>query len=160
ALRAVATSNRSAALAFLGESELAQRLVDDSIPLARAAGLHWVETLDLGTRAALAISRGDLIAAEQDSNLAVQVAQQGRDPWASAMALNSLGDLMRARGDTERAGPFYEEARALFVSIDPHRNYEPQGLVHNLAYVALARGEVRRAADLFVEGAEMYLAVG
>jgi non-specific serine/threonine protein kinase len=67
---------------------------------------------------------------------------------------------MRTRGDTERAGAVYEQARALFVSIDPHRKYEPQGLVHNLAYVALARRDVRRAAGLFVEGAETYLAVG
>lgn len=76
------------------------------------------------------------------------------------MALNNLGDLLRARGNAPQAGPVYHEARVLFESLDPQRKYAPQGMVHNLGYVALAQGDVRHAASLFVEAAEIYLAVG
>jgi predicted ATPase/DNA-binding CsgD family transcriptional regulator/DNA-binding XRE family transcriptional regulator len=159
-LYAVATSVQSAAMLYMGEPDAAEPLIHESIRAARASGLRWIESLCAGSLAAVELERGNLAAAEEHIHENLRIARLGMEPWTRAMALNNLGDLMRARGDADQAGPVYEEARILFESLDPHRKYAPQGLIHNLGYVALAQGDRRRAAELFVESADIYFAVG
>jgi DNA-binding CsgD family transcriptional regulator len=89
----------------------------------------------------------------------LRIARESLDVWSRAMALTSLGDLLRSRGDAEEAGALYEEALPLFRELDP-LGRAVHGLLHNLAYIALARDLVQRAAELFVESAEQYRRIG
>jgi tetratricopeptide (TPR) repeat protein len=148
------------ALALVGQSEAAEPMLRESAELARRAHVRWVEMLSIGTLGHIALGRGNLVAAEAEIRECLRVARDGADPWSKAMALTSLGDLLRAQGHDEQAGPAYTEALAQFESLDPHRKYAPQGMLHNLGYVALAHGDVRRAASLFLESADTYRAVG
>ena len=52
--------------------------------------------LSTGTLGHIALGRGDLAAAEADIRESLRLARDGIDPWSQAMALTSLGDLLRA----------------------------------------------------------------
>jgi predicted ATPase/DNA-binding CsgD family transcriptional regulator/DNA-binding XRE family transcriptional regulator len=160
ALSAIAQYVRGTALALMSGAEAAEPVVRESVARARLAGLTWIEMLGVCTLGNLALGRGDLRAAEDDIRESLRIARDGLDAWSQAMAVNALGDLFRARGDTDQAGAAYEEALALFESVDTYRTYAPPGLLHNLGYVALARGDIRRAATLFVESVDIYRTAG
>ncbi len=160
ALAAVALSISGTAHAYRGNVEMAELLLRRSTDYARLANLRWIEMLNNGSMGALALSRGDLATAERDIYESVRVAEEGPSLWCRATAYNVLGDLMRARGEAGQAGRAYEDALALYASLDPHGKYVPHGLLHNIGHVALARGEGQRAATLFVESADIYRAVG
>jgi predicted ATPase/DNA-binding CsgD family transcriptional regulator len=159
-LLAVASSVLATAKVYLGESDASEPLLHESIQAARQSGLQWIEVLDLGTLGHMALAQDDLSRAEEYLREGLRIARTGPDPWLTGMALNSIGDLMRARGAGEHAGPAYEEALALYQTLDPQRTYAPPGLLHNLGYVALARGDPRHAAQLFLGSADLYRAVG
>jgi ATP/maltotriose-dependent transcriptional regulator MalT len=160
ALAAIAASVRGRGLAFLGQSGAAEPVLRESIRRARRAGLDWILILSTLAIGDIALARGDVRAAEEAVHECVRIARPGADPWSRGIALNALGDVMRARGQVERAAAAYEEALVLFESLDPYRKYLPQGLLHNLGYVAHARGDLRRAARLFLDSADGYRAVG
>jgi predicted ATPase/DNA-binding CsgD family transcriptional regulator len=157
AFRAIALSVHGTAQTYLGDLEAAEPLLHESVRLARLARLPWIEMVSVGTRAALALTRGDLKTAETELRTSLRIAD---DPWSKGMALNNLGDLMRARGEGARARRVYEDAWRLFESLDPDGKFIPQGLVHNLGYVELARGNVPQATELFLQAADIYRAVG
>jgi hypothetical protein len=48
----------------------------------------------------------------------------------------------------------------LFESLDPYGHYAPPGLIHNLGYVALHRGDLVRSTSLFAASADAYRTVG
>jgi non-specific serine/threonine protein kinase len=159
-LAAVAASVVSAAVAYLGRPDEAEARAREAIHYAREADLPWVQMLSLGTLGTVALGRGDVLAADEFIHTGLRIAQDGFDPWTHGIALNNIGDLIRARGGSAAAGPAYEQAMELFEAMDPRHKYIPQGLLHNLGYVALARGDPRRAAQLFLESADIYRAVG
>ena len=147
------------AKAQLGDLDAAEPLVLEALARARRTDQSWIEARCLEFLGTFAMARGDMPVAETQYQAALQVARSGLDPWSEGMALNSMADFLRARGEYEKAGPLYEEALELFYTLDLRR-YTPQGLIHNLGYVALARGELQRAAQLFLESGNEYRSVG
>src|SRR5262245_17288520 len=74
------------------------------------------------------------------------------------MILNSLGIVLRTRGDVDGAAAAYERALPILTAMnggDP-----PEGVLHNLAYVELARNDARAAAEMFIRSAERYRTTG
>ena len=135
-------------------------LAREAIYYAREADLPWIETMSLGTLGTVALGPRRGAGGRRLHPRRLRIAQDGFDPWTQGIALNNIGDLIRARGGSAAAGPAYEQAMELFEAMDPRHKYVPQGLLHNLGYVALARGDPRRAAQLFLESADIYRAVG
>jgi predicted ATPase/DNA-binding CsgD family transcriptional regulator/DNA-binding XRE family transcriptional regulator len=160
ALSAIALYVRGTALALLSAAEAAEPVVYQSVERAREAGLTWIEIVGLCALGNLALARGDARTAEQHIRAGLRLTQNRVDTWSRAIAVTALGDLLRARGDAEQAGTAYEEALSLFTSLDPHRTYISQALLHNLGYVALAHGDVRRAASMFIDSATLYRTLG
>jgi non-specific serine/threonine protein kinase len=76
------------------------------------------------------------------------------------MSLNNLGDVLRALGEHVAAGRAYDEAQALFLSLDTATKFKSQGMLHNFGYVALAAGDIAAAARMFLEAADIYREVG
>ena len=143
---------------FQGELDLADALFGAALARARSAQLAWIEARVLDMWSGVALARGEASLAESRIRESLRVAAP-LDPWSRGMALNSLADLLRSRGDALGAGEAYEEALPLFRALDPRRRAR-HGLLHNLGYVALARGDLVRAAEHFVESAEQYRRVG
>jgi non-specific serine/threonine protein kinase len=160
ALSAIALGVRGTALALMSGAETAEAVVRASVERAQASGLTWIEVQGRCTLAELALGRDDLPAAEEHIRESLRITQSGRDPFSRAITINTQGDVLRARGDSARAGAAYEEVAKLFDSIDPYHTYAPPALLHNLGYVTLARGDVRRAARLFLESVDAYRAMG
>jgi predicted ATPase/DNA-binding CsgD family transcriptional regulator len=159
AIACIASSVEGSALALQGAAHADESLLWEAIASARTAGLSWVEMLSLAALSMVALARGDLAAADSHIRQSLR-GSGGQDAWARAIALNSLGDVLRARGEVEQAGAAYHEALLLFRSLDPQQRQVPQGLLHNLGYVALAHGDVARAARLLLESADSYRTVG
>jgi DNA-binding CsgD family transcriptional regulator len=158
-LASVALSVLGTARAYQGQLDGADSTLQASIQRARAVGLAWIEVLSVGALGQLALGRGDLRQAETYILESHRIAL-GLGPWTRGMALTGLGDLMRARAEYEAAGRAYQEALELFLSLDPFKRYTPQGVLHNLGYVATAAGHIRRGAALFLESADIYRTVG
>jgi predicted ATPase/DNA-binding CsgD family transcriptional regulator/Tfp pilus assembly protein PilF len=158
-LSVIGTTLLGAAKAQLGDLDAAEPLMLEALARARRMDQRWIEARCLEYLGTFATARGDMSAAESRYQAALQVARAGLDPWSQGMALNSMADFLRAKGEYEKAGPLYEEALELFYTLDLRR-YVPQGLMHNLGYVALARGELPRAAQLFLESGNEYRSVG
>jgi predicted ATPase/DNA-binding SARP family transcriptional activator len=70
------------------------------------------------------------------------------DNFGVAYALNLLGELVRFRGDYERARQFYEENLEILRKLGSRATVPP---MLNLAWVSLHRGDTRRAKALFEE---------
>jgi ATP/maltotriose-dependent transcriptional regulator MalT len=128
------------------------------VEVAHAAGVPSIEAhvrVDLAT---LAIARGELASAEDQLRSAAQLAADHDETWAEAMALNVLGDVLRARGDVDGADGAYRRALPSLQAMNG--NHPPEGMLHNLAYVALARGDARGAVTLFFDSVDRYRAIG
>ena len=123
--------------------------MEDAVDRARRSDAPWIEARAMECQAEVATARGDLAGAEAKIRAAVALARARLDAWSNAMALNALGDLLRVQGRTDQAGPAYDESRALFESLAAER-YAPQGILHNLGYVALASGDLALAAKIFM----------
>jgi non-specific serine/threonine protein kinase len=76
------------------------------------------------------------------------------DDWLTAQRLNFLGDLARSQSDDAAAEARYEEALQLLRG--QNMTGTVPSLLHNLAYLALHRGDTRRALRLFRESLKMF----
>jgi ATP/maltotriose-dependent transcriptional regulator MalT len=159
ALRALATACHGGVALFRGELSRAEALFLETLPLAREARLRVLETQMLENLSQVALARGDLVNAEARIADELASARLSGNVWSLAMALNSQGELLRARAQYQAAGAAYEEALAIFRSLNA-RGRAPPGMVHNLGYVSLGSGNPRLAAEQFLESADLYRAMG
>jgi tetratricopeptide (TPR) repeat protein len=134
---------------MVGETEEAEPLLLEALPLAREAGdtrlavhvlshLSWAEGA-LG-RHRLSIARGEE---------AIAVARASGDEWVLALALNNQGEMFRFQGDPAQARERYEQALTI-----RHRLGESRAIAltaANLAGVLLDMGEHAQADSLLDE---------
>ncbi len=150
---------RGLVLLFRGESVDAEGVLLYALDRARAADFALAEASILADLASVAVVRGKLDIAEDYLRTGLLLSHAGRlDPWSEAMSVNSLGDVLRARGDATGAAEAY--ARALPALQRLNGGEPPPGMLHNLGYVALARGDAREAIRLFLDSADRYRAIG
>jgi predicted ATPase/class 3 adenylate cyclase/Tfp pilus assembly protein PilF len=158
-LRGLAMAVQGGVSMFRGELTAAEALFLEALDLSHRAKLRVLETQMLERLAHVALARGDVEHAEGLINDEVAAARAAGNPWSQGMALNSLGEILRVRGEYQRAGAAYEEALVLFRLLEA-RGRTPPGMVHNLGYVALGCGDARRAIALFLQSADAYRDVG
>jgi non-specific serine/threonine protein kinase len=127
----------------------------EMLEYARRVGNTWQENRVLVRLAGIALERGDFETGRARLQQALDVARAADDGWSRAMTLVTLGDLERSQDEHARAGALYEESLAAFAAIGlaEHPRDRPY-LLHNLGYVALAGGQVDRAATLFADALE------
>jgi Flp pilus assembly protein TadD len=135
-------------LAYLSmlQSEMAEAvsLLEEVERVTRAPENDALGAIAMSVHGTALAYLGQTQTAERDLRASLSVARKAPDPWSKGMALNNLGDLMRARGEGAQARAVYEEAWQLFESLDPYSKFVPQGLVHNLGYVEVARGNLHQ----------------
>ncbi|GAA2439103.1 BTAD domain-containing putative transcriptional regulator [Actinomadura vinacea] len=131
--------------------------IDDLIGLAfdgfTAAGDEWGVAAALSSRAAQAMARGDLAAAERDGEHGAVLFRDLGDRWGLLQVTETLGVLAEARGDYPRAAAYHQ---------DGLRMAEELGLWTEVAYklgrlgrVALLDGDHGRADDLHRRAARL-----
>jgi tetratricopeptide (TPR) repeat protein len=129
----------------LGGYAEAQRWTDLALVVARARGERQAELRALNYRGAIALSRGDVDAAERLFAEAVDLARAVQDHLVEARCLNNLGIIAFFRGQIESALASYHLALAA---------YQQAGLVrgmaethHNIGNSWRHRGDHRRALE-------------
>jgi non-specific serine/threonine protein kinase len=152
-----AHSGQALLLQQQGAVEQAQSHAQRVFALAQRLDRPWYQARAAEFVAARALRTGDLSAAADHLNRAIELARQSGDSWNVAMLLGQLGDVERMRGTHPRAAPLYRESIRLFQTLglreDPSR-------VHNLGYVALAQGQTAEAAELFLDALRVFRRVG
>jgi non-specific serine/threonine protein kinase len=143
---------------FTGDTAAAERRVAEAHERAERVGSRVVAALARFDLASLATARGDGASAEALLRTTLRVAEANQDVWMEAMALNALGDLLRGHGDMDAAADAYQ--RALPTLRTMNGDLAPPGMLHNLAYVALARKDARGALELFLQSADGYRVQG
>jgi predicted ATPase/DNA-binding CsgD family transcriptional regulator len=138
------------------DSPRARESVAESLRLFEEVGDAWGAALALATPDYFALMTDPGAAARGETRLqeALAGARSVKDDWITAQALNLLGDLARSQGDDVTAGARYEDA------LDLLRRQGLTGtvpsLLHNLGYVALNWGELRRALLRFRESLALF----
>jgi non-specific serine/threonine protein kinase len=86
-----------------GDSETAQRLLDESIEVHRRAGEKWGLGILLAHAAALRVTRGNVDQAAQQASEALTLCEELEDPRGTAWALDVLASVLVAAGRCEDA---------------------------------------------------------
>jgi non-specific serine/threonine protein kinase len=144
---------------YQGDVASAETTLREGLARARQTGQAWAASRILDALADADIAQGNAELAEAHMRESLSIARDGLDPWSVAMGLIGLGDLLRSRDEFEDAAMAYEEARQTLEPVNP-QGAASHGLLHNLAYVALERGQLTHAAELFIDSADAYRRVG
>ncbi len=133
-----------------GDLDAALARCEESATLARQLGDARATAWALVFQGHILGDRGEFAAARLHGAEALQLFRAAGDKAGLARVLNGAGEDAQVAGDYARAEALYAECLALDRELG-----DMIGIVlrqHNLAYVALRRGDARQAADLFREG--------
>lgn len=143
------TALRGTLLSVLGEIESCRGHPDrarsahlEALAIARAAGDHRAQAVDLSHLAALALASNSIEDAEQLYHAALAAIQKASDPIAEAAILHQLGSIANARGERATATTALRRAAQL---------RETHGLLRLASDSWLALAECHREAGELAE---------
>ena len=111
--------------------------------LAREIGDREGEAVILAIQGKLALTRGDLMAAESETRSALQLAQDIGDPATQEVALTNLGHVLFAQANFDESAEAFRHALGVRAgNIHSGRDTEP---LAGLARVALKQGNLVQA---------------
>jgi DNA-binding CsgD family transcriptional regulator/tetratricopeptide (TPR) repeat protein len=142
----------------LGDVDGSQQIAQACIELSQMVGNSWTAARTCHTLGVIQLERGNPAAARLAFEDEACQARETGDPMGLAMALASLGDVARITMDDDRAASLYEEALGLMQGVGVM--WWIPDLLHNLGYVALRRGDLERARQLFADGLDRFRNVG
>jgi predicted ATPase len=132
--------------------------------LTRAAELFdqlgdsWSKATTLVHLANAALGLGEYEEARKYLDQAWPAVEAIGDRWQVAFCLNNYGEVARAQGDYEKAEGYYQRTGASFRDADALG--DQARLIHTSGYLALHRGEIERARELFCESLERFRELG
>ncbi|MFC9846522.1 tetratricopeptide repeat protein [Streptomyces sp. NPDC060223] len=129
------------------EMDVVQRLSEEEITRARAAGDVAGEVEAVGCLARVAIVGGDLPEARRLAEEARELARRSSDRRLERTPLHILAGTARMAGDVPAARRLLAESIALNESLGERGSVANER--HNLAYLELHAGEVHKARELF-----------
>jgi tetratricopeptide (TPR) repeat protein len=135
------------------DQERAQEYFDKRLAKARAHGDPWHVAWGLRDLSQLAYLQGRTVEGLAYLEEAFQV---GKDLWSRQIRAGALlmqGEMVRLLGDLDRAEALYQAALPLFREIKSWGRTAP--VLHNLAQIALVRGDLRRARRQFREALDI-----
>jgi predicted ATPase len=100
-----------------GDYASAQRLVEESLQVARELKDQWSVAVALNALAVYARDRGDLAASRSLFHEGLALWRELGDQVAVARALSNLANLVRLQGDYPLARSLYEECRSIFTRL-------------------------------------------
>jgi tetratricopeptide (TPR) repeat protein len=140
----------AAVVAFLqGESDLARRLLLETLAAARGLGSHKTEADALIGLARIAMSERDPLAMEERALESAEAARSGGDERRYATALHHVAEALRRQGRHDEALPFYRDAIERHRALGDRRSVALE--LHNLGRLARLTGDPGSAARRFRE---------
>jgi predicted ATPase len=147
------------ALTMLGQSWMfhdtarAQREVDESIILLRAAGETWRLAVALDLRGDLAASQRDLIRAREWHSESLMILRNMGDTWTSALPIAGLGRIFYDLGEYANATAYFQQALEIFRPLQGKFNIP--GILGSLGSIAVLQGNAEQATLYFDERLSM-----
>jgi hypothetical protein len=142
----------------LGRLDLARPMLVQAEAIFRAMGDIWTTTMLMADLGMLALLTGDLMEAQRRTAEARANAVSLRDRFLEAETTNNLGEIARLAGDDQAAEMHYTASLRLCRQLGSQ--VEVQRRIHNLAYLALHRGDRALACSRFAESLAGFRAVG
>ena len=142
----------AAAGAFRDDAERSVRFYEEAGEILAAIGNPQWDALAEALRFRADMRRGDLDAAEVAARAWVDQAKVFGNPRPIAQSMSELGHLLRRRGEVYEAESIYKEAIVAWMEIGQFPAVAHQ--LESLAYIAVGKGESRRAAQLLGAAAE------
>ncbi|TDB82306.1 AfsR/SARP family transcriptional regulator [Actinomadura sp. KC216] len=136
--------------AGFGDLDAIEELTARALEGFRAADDTWGEAAALATRAARALSAGDLPRAGRDGERAIELFRTAGDRWGRLQATETLGVLAEVTGDYARAARLHESG--LRDAEELGLWTEASGVLSRLGRIALLTGDLDRADDLHERG--------
>ena len=135
----------------------ARNNLEESLALFEETGDLWGRALAVMGLEYLALAHGEAPADEAVEQSMMLWRDLG-DDWGTAQALNILGDFARISGKNHLAERCYRDSLSLLL----HQGLEGTvpSLLHNLGWLALRRGQIRRALQLFRESLSLFTGQG
>ena len=143
---------------FMGRYDEAQRLLSDSLAVARAIGDTTRVAAALQPLGMACLGQGDLATARGHLEEALALARGLGNKRGLAAALNALAQLRRVEGALEAALPLYEQMLTLARELGD-REIVAIGLL-NLAMVAIGGSANERARDMLIEVLDIAAEIG
>ncbi len=140
-----------------GDQRAALALAESALAAARSDGDEWEEGLSLSALALVRARLGDLAAAQQAFEQALELLVDN-NRWGYAHTLYGVGSLARARGDHAAAIKRFTEALELFREIDARP--EIARSLAGIGWVALASRDLELAGASLTESIGLSLATG
>ncbi|MFH2072251.1 MAG: tetratricopeptide repeat protein [Actinomycetota bacterium] len=132
--------------AYLGETELAEKQLLESLGLYRDIGELRGQAQCLSNLGSLAARQGDLSTTRQLFNESVEITREVEDSWLTAQILWHLGEHELAIGDPTRALPILEESMAICETAGMDDLIVTVRAVYGLALLACGRTDDADAA--------------
>jgi tetratricopeptide (TPR) repeat protein len=129
-----------------------------ALPETKRDDLKELRARVLQGRSALAVVQADLIQGEGLARETLQLMRELGDTAGVAAALNSLANMLRNRGEAERAVPLYQESLALYRQLDDRRGVS--ATLNNLGTAVRQLGDTARAAELHENSLELRRVLG
>ncbi|HEY4846077.1 MAG TPA: tetratricopeptide repeat protein, partial [Candidatus Dormibacteraeota bacterium] len=138
-----------------GEYDAARSGHTEALALFRKHGNVLLSALPLLSLGRLACAGGDYVRARAlvEEALAIRQRADVDNPWQTAMATISLGEVDRCEGDPARGAPSFEQALATGRGLGD--NMIVAWALHNLGHVALQSGDLSAAAARFQESLQL-----
>ncbi len=136
----------------------ADRLIDESLQIARKSGDERGVAVCLNALAVHARDRGDIAVARRLFEECLALWRRFGDPLTIARSLSNLASIVRLQGDYAHARSFYAECLSIF-----RESNDRTGIAWSLNYqgdVARDQGDVESARSLYEEGLETFREVG
>jgi ATP/maltotriose-dependent transcriptional regulator MalT len=125
------------ALTFIDELDRADRLLDELVAESRKRGSVMGYATASAWRAAVALRRGEIAAAEADARSAVELATTHGLHFILPHSYSFLGEALIELGELDEAALLLEHAE-----LGPMHGSRPEGrFLHTVARVSLARGD-------------------
>jgi predicted ATPase/DNA-binding CsgD family transcriptional regulator len=131
--------------------------IDEAIAAAEAAGNDWEAGLTLAAKAAIAVRQGKLKSAQRAYEAALEVLSDN-NRWGLAQVQYGMGTLARARGDTDMAVRYFDDAMEIFRELDAW----PQiaRCLAGIGWIAITRGDFSLAQASLAEDLRLNQACG
>ena len=140
-----------------GQADAALTQADEAVAAARRFSDEWEEGLAFTARAAILARIGELDAAQQSFEAALDLLT-GNNGWGVANAQYGFGSLARARGDNAAALRHFGSALEIFRQIDSRT--EIARCLAGIAWVSLASLDIATAQARLAESLELSMATG
>jgi predicted ATPase/DNA-binding CsgD family transcriptional regulator/Tfp pilus assembly protein PilF len=152
------------ALRVLGQGALragrfteAVSYVDQAIEAAEVAGNDWEAGLALAAKAAVAVRQGMLKSAQRAYERALEILADN-NRWGVAQVEYGMGAVARARGDSDLAVRYYQDALAIFRELDAWP--EIARCQAGIGWIAMISGDFALAAASLSEGLRLNQSCG